>query len=171
MEEGWKVKRPSISLEILGEVVLLAVVGGFFIYLFVESLDWPLGSALMPRIAVVIGLPFLILRAVALVRNTAVEQGQIMDMGFRLGDDPKGEARRLVRICGFIAGLYLAIWVFGFHVALPLGMFFYLFVYGRVGWIGSIVVALLFLALIIGVFDNILHVSWHEPLILQLGPI
>ena len=165
---GGKVKRRRIPLEILGEIPLLAIVGGFFVYLFVKSLSWPLGAALMPRIAVIIGFPFLIIRVITLLRRTAAQQGQIMDMGFSIGIDPKGEARRFVRICTFIVGLYFAIWVFGFHVALPLGMFFYLFVYGRVGWIASIAVSLFFLALIIGVYDTVLHVSWHEPLILRI---
>ena len=163
-----KVKRWRIPLEIVGEIPLLAIVGGFFVYLFLESLSWPLGAALMPRIAVIVGFPFLIIRVITLLRRTVAQQGQIMDMGFSIGIDPKGEARRFVRIYAFIVGLYLAIWLFGFHVALPLGMFFYLFVYGRVGWIASIAVSLFFLALIIGVYDNVLHVSWHEPLILRI---
>ena len=165
-----KVKRWRIPLELLGEIPLLAIVGGFFVYLFVESLSWPLGAALMPRIAVIIGFPFLIIRVITLLRHTTAQQGpiQIMDLGFSIGIDPEGEAKRFVRICTFIIGLYLAIWVFGFHVALPLAMFFYLFVYGRVGWIASIAVSLFFLAFIVGVYDNVLHVSWHEPLILKL---
>jgi hypothetical protein len=163
-----EVQRRRISLEILGEILLLVIVGSFFVYLFVESLRWPLGAALMPRIAVVIGFPFLIIRVITLLRRTVTQQGQIMDMGFSIGIDPKGEAKRFVRISSFILGLYLAIWIFGFHIALPLGMFFYLFVYGKVGWIGSIAVALSFLALIVGVYDAVLHVSWHEPLILRI---
>jgi hypothetical protein len=160
-----KVKRWRIPLEILGEIPLLAIVGGFFVYLFVESLSWPLGAALMPRIAVTIGFPFLIIRVIALLRRTALQQGQIMDLGFSIGIDPEGEARRFARICTFIVGLYFAIWVFGFHVALPAGMFVYLFFFGRVGWVGSALVSLCFLAFIVGVYDNVLHVSWHEPLI------
>lgn len=163
-----KVKRWRIPLEILGEIPLLAIVGGFFIYLFVESLSWPLGAALMPRIAVIIGFPFLIIRVITLLRRTVSQQGQIMDMGFSIGIDPEGEAKRFARICTFIVGLYLGIWVFGFHVALPLAMLFYLFVYGRVGWIAAIAVSLFFLALIIGVYDAVLHVSWHEPRILRI---
>jgi hypothetical protein len=167
-----KLKRWRIPLEILGEILLLAIVGGFFVYLFVESLSWPLGAALMPRIAVIIGFPFLIIRVITLLRRSVAQQGpiQIMDLGFSIGIDPKGEAKRFVRICTFIVGLYLSIWVFGFHVALPVAMFLYLFVYGRVGWIASIAVALFFLALIIGVYDTVLHVSWHEPLILRIWP-
>jgi len=157
-----------MALEIFGEIILVAVIASFFVYLFVQSLSWPFGAALMPRIAVVIGTPFLIARIISLVRRTSLEKGSILDMGFRLGDDPKHEARNFARICAFIVGLYLAIWVFGFHVALPLGMFFYLFFYGRAGWILSTVVSLCFLAVIVGIYDNVLHVSWHEPLIFSL---
>ena len=132
-----KVKRWRIHLELLGEIPLLAIVGGFFVYLFAESLSWPLGAALMPRIAVIIGFPFLIIRVITLLRHTAAQQGpiQIMDMGFSIGIDPEGEAKRFVRICTFIIGLYLAIWVFGFHVALPLACFFIFSC--TAGWAGS----------------------------------
>jgi hypothetical protein len=162
------VSRWRVSLEILGEIVLLGCVGAFFIYFFVQSFRWPLGTALMPRIAVIIGITFLIIRVMILMRCTLEQREGIMDTGFRLGDDPEREARSFVRICAFIVGLYLAIWVFGFHLALPAGMFVYLFFFGRVGWVGSTLVALCFLAFIVGVYDNVLHVSWHEPLILKL---
>ena len=59
--------RPRFSLEVTGEIVLLLLVGGFFIYLFVESLQWPLGSALMPWITVGIGVPFWLYRLIMLV--------------------------------------------------------------------------------------------------------
>lgn len=160
--------RWRFSLEVVGEAVLLVGVGAFFVYLFVQSFKWPFGTALMPRIAVIIGVPFLIARVISLARRTVEQQDSIMDTGFRLGEDPKREARNFIRICAFIVGLYLAIWVFGFHVALPLGMFLYLFFVGRVGWVGSIAVALCFLAFIVGVYDSVLHISWHEPLILRL---
>jgi hypothetical protein len=161
-------RRWRISLEIIGEVILLACVGALFVYVFVQSFGWPLGTALMPRIAVIIGVPFLIARIVSLARRTVEQQDRIMDTGFRLGVDPKREAQNFVRICTFIVGLYLSIWVFGFHLALPAGIFLYLFFFARMGWIGSIVVASCFLAFIVGVYDNVLHVSWHEPLITRL---
>lgn len=170
MESTPERDRWGIPLEIVGEIVLLAVVGGFFTYLFVESLGWPTGAALMPRIAVAIGVPFWIGRVAVLVRRTEAKPAQIMDFGFRVGVDPKAEARRFTRIVGFIVGLYIAIWIFGFHVALPLGMLFYLFVYGQLRWIWSIVVSLLFLALIVGVYDELLHANWHEPLISKIWP-
>jgi hypothetical protein len=162
------VSRRRISLEIVGEAILLICVGAFFGYVLVQSFKWPIGTALMPRIAIIIGVPFLIARVITLARHGLKQPDAIMDTGFRLGDDPRREARNFARICTFIVGLYLAIWVFGFHIALPLGMFLYLFFFASMGWIGSTVVAASFLAFIVGLYDNVLHISWHEPLILNL---
>ncbi len=146
---------------------MLLFVGAFFIYLFVESLSWPLGAALMPWIAVGIGFPFWLYRMAVLIFRVTEESSQIMDIGFRLGDDPTGERARFIRICSFIVGLYVGIWLIGFHVALPLGILFYVRVYGEVGWGWSIFLALMFLVLIIGVYDRLLHAAWHEPPVLQ----
>ena len=157
-------------VEVVGEIILLAIVGSFFVYLFVKSLGWPLSAALMPRIIVIIGFPFLIVRLVSLLRRTTNSKAQsiIMDMGFRIGDDAKSERQRFVRISLFIVGLYLAIWVLGFHIALPLGMLYYLRVYGKVSWKMALAIAVVFLATIIGIYDHLLHATWHEPLALKL---
>jgi hypothetical protein len=161
-------ERRRFSLEVFGEVVLLLLVGGFFAYMFIESLNWTLGAALAPRIAIAIGTPFLIYRLVFLLRHTRSSPAEIMDIGFRIGADPAAEAQRFTRIILFIVLLYLGIWVFGFHVALPLGMFAYLYVYGGIGFRWSVVIAALFLALIVGIYDQVLHIHWHEPLLFRL---
>ena len=156
--------RPGISLESFGEMVLLALVGGFLVYLFIESLQWQLGSALMPWIAVGIGAPFWVYRVLVLILRVREAQGQIMDIGFRTGGDPTGERARFIRISLFIIGLYIGIWLFGFHVALPLGTLLYVRVYGQLSWLASLCVGLIFLALLVGVYDGLLNATWHEPL-------
>jgi hypothetical protein len=152
--------------ELVGEAALLTVVGFLFIYILAKSFEWPLGAALMPRISVALGLPFLALRILALLgrgRQT-LQRGPIMDTGFQLGGDTIGEARRFARICIFIVALYLGIWVLGFHVALPLGVFVYLVVYGKLSIVASGLVSLCFIALIVGMYDYAIHTDWGEPL-------
>jgi hypothetical protein len=158
------------SIEVLGELVLLFFVGAFFIYMFVGSFSWPPGSAFLPRIAIVVGTPFWIIRVVSLLRHAQSSIGEIMDMGFVgiEGDDPKSVTRRLIRACVFVLLLYLAIWLFGFHVALPMGVFIYLLRYGGIGWVRSGLVALTFLAFIVGLYDVALDAYWPEPAVLAL---
>ena len=167
-------RKFRLSLEVAGEVVLLLAVGAFFVYMFIDSFNWPEGATLMPRIAVLVGTPFWLIRAVTVLTGTQekrIEEGDIMDTGFILGDDPRTEGRRFVRIFGFTALMYVAIWVLGVHIALPGMLFLYLFHYGRAGWLWSGGLALAFLALIVGFYDWGIHIVWPEPLLGPLWPV
>ena len=158
-------RRRRISMEAVGEIVLLAIVGAFFAYMLWESFRWSTGVWLMPRIAILLGIPFWLARVVALFRPTTASPTQIMDTGFWLGSDPRAEGIRFVQISGWIVLLYLGIWMFGFHLALPIGIFAYLYHYGRAGWFWSSVASLAFVSLIVGVYDLLLHTFWHEPVV------
>jgi hypothetical protein len=152
-------------LEVAGEIVLLVMVGAFFVYMFWQSLGWPIGAWLMPRIAILMGIPFWIARFIALFRPTKSADRQIMDIGFWLGSDPKAEGIRFLQISGWIVLLYIAIWMFGFHVALPAGIFAYLYYYGRAGWLWSALVSLAFVAMLVGIYDLLLNTPWHEAMV------
>ena len=157
--------KRRFTLEVAGEAFLLLAVGAFFLYMFIDSFSYPEGADLMPRLAVLVGTPFWLIRAWTLLRGTPekrIEEGDIMDTGFILGDDPKAESRRFVRIFGFTALMYVAIWLIGVHVALPGMLFLYLMYYGRAGWLASAGIALAFLALIVGFYDFALHIIWPE---------
>ncbi|MDH3446020.1 MAG: tripartite tricarboxylate transporter permease, partial [Deltaproteobacteria bacterium] len=163
----------SFKIEVAGEAILLFVVGAFFVYLFVDSWNWPLDAALMPRIAVILGFPFWLVRVVTLLRfpgSKGAGVTEIMDTGFILGVDPKAETRRFARIIGFTLLLYGGIWLIGIHITLPITMFFYLLIYGRAGWIWSAVTALVFLGLIVGFYDWILNIVWPDVLLAYLLP-
>jgi len=121
----------------------------------------------MPRIAVAIGTLFWLWRVAVLFFQAKESSGQIMDIGFRSGDDIKGERGRFIRISCFIVGLYLAIWLLGFHIAMPAGILFYVRVYGKMSWVGSVFLALFFVVLLFGVYDHLLNATWHEPPVLQ----
>ena len=167
-------RKFHLSLEVAGEMVLLLAVGAFFVYMFIDSFNWPEGATLMPRIAVLVGTPFWLIRAVTVLRGTSekrAEEGGIMDTGFILGDDPRTEGRRFVRIFGFTGLMYVAIWVLGVHIALPGMLFLYLIYYGRAGWLWSAGLALAFLALIVGFYDWGVHIVWPQPLLGPLWPV
>lgn len=169
VQEAKEDASSRVSLEVVGEVVLLMGIAAFFGYMFVESLNWGKGAALLPRIIILLGLPFWVLRIMAIARQSRPKSSaQIMDTGFYIDQDPRAALAGFIRISGFIVLLYLGIWLFGFHVALPVGMFFYLYIYGKMGWFGSALAGLIFLAIIVGVYDYVLRFHWDTPVILRL---
>jgi TctA family transporter len=172
--------RKAVSLEILGEITLLTLVTAFFGYALADSIGWtgedpwPLGAALAPWIALAISLPFLVIRIVHVVRaglsvqSVEISAGEIMDVGFRIGEDPKAEAQRFARIVIAIGILNLAIWLIGFHIAVPLWVFCYMYWFGNARFIWSAFMALLFVGLLVGVYDYLINVPWHRPILLEL---
>jgi hypothetical protein len=160
---------------VVGEIILLVAVTAFFLYMLLLSFDWPWGARLVPQIAVAIGTPFLILRIIYVVRvlfwtraTSSVAPVQIMDLGFRVGDDPKGEGKRWIRILSAIGILYLTIWLAGFQVALPVWIFVYMVCFGRANFLVAGGIALLFFGLIVGVYDYLIRVPWHDPPLFML---
>ena len=167
------------SIEFTGEVVLLIAVGAFFVYMYWDSLppdagafgwlpwnlDWSDGVWRLPRLAVLFGTPFWFLRAVSLFRTGASnEGGQIMDTGFlETDDDPAIVARRWVRLIGTTAGLLVGCWVFGFHIAVPVYTILYLTIFGNVKWYWTIIPAVFFESIIVGIYGYILLREWGTP--------
>jgi hypothetical protein len=168
------VHRRALSVEIAGEIVLLLMVGGFFVYVLVLSLDWSVSAALMPYIALIIGAPFLVIRIVHVMRaffgigSRTMSTRQIMDFGFRIGDDPVNEYRRFVMIIVAIGILYIGLWLVGFHIMLPLWTFLYMHFVGKTRLIWSVSVSLIMLGVIVGVYDYLVGAIWNEPLLLSL---
>ena len=66
--------------------------------------------------------------------------------------------------------MFLLGWLLGQRIALPLFVFLYLKVGSKEGWTVSIVVTLAVAIFLIGIFDQVVHVSWYQgELFRQLG--
>lgn len=177
------------SIEFTGEVVLLAAVGSFFVYMYWDSLppdagafgwlpwnlDWTNGAWRLPRMAVLFGTPLWFWRAVSLFRAGVASTGQIMDTGFlETDDDPAVVARRWVRLIATTGGLLVGCWVFGFHIAVPAYTILYLVIFGGVKWYWTIIPAVFFEIIIVAIYGYILLAEWGTPLAREwpvIGPI
>jgi TctA family transporter len=68
--------------------------------------------------------------------------------------------RRTAGIFGWIVGYFVAIWLLGFSVGVPLCTFIQLKISGREKWLYSLIYTASAWALIYGVFDHVLHVPF-----------
>ena len=158
------------SVEVLGEVILLAFVGATFAYMLWESRNWGTGAWLLPRITIFFGIPFWIWRVVQLARNTFATGAstQIMDTGFlETTDEPSVVARRWVLLLATTSGLLFGIWLLGFHVAVPLYVASYLIFLGKVRWWVALIAASFYEAVIVGIYGELLLAAWNRPLVLD----
>ena len=158
-----------LSVEFLGEVVLLAVVGAVFAYMLWDSQEWGTGAWLLPRITIAFGIPFWVWRIVSLFRTRISDpDAQIMDTGFLEADaDNNVVAKRWIKLVGSTAGLLIGIWLFGFHVAVPGYTVLYLMVFAGAKWYWAILPAIFFEAIMIFIYGDILMAEWNTPLVVE----
>lgn len=144
--------------------LLLAFVCGYFVW---TAMSWPSGAALLPRTAGAFGLLMLAGYAISSLRGRAGNTGQILDVGRLEHEDTDRAAirARTIRAIGSLVALVALIWLVGFHVAIPVFVAFYLWHWGRVDWWRAVLAGAMFLGIIVGLYDNIMHVSWHTTVL------
>ncbi|HYY71960.1 MAG TPA: hypothetical protein VE778_00040 [Candidatus Bathyarchaeia archaeon] len=163
---------PRMSVDLVLESILVSIVAGFFIYLLLGVRDLRPEAARLPTATALGGLVLVaafiaqkIWDATHPKQNEAV---QILDTGF----DEEGLSGRLVvirtlRLAGWFGGMFAAIWLVGYHVTVPVFVFFYLLVFGETKWWLAATAGAGFFLLIYGLFDLVLHTEWPEPALLR----
>jgi hypothetical protein len=144
--------------------LILAIICGYFVW---ASLNWPSGAALMPRTAGTFGLLMVVGYAFNSIRGKGANSGQILDVGrMEHGDtDAPAVRARTIRAIGSLFAIVVLIWLFGFHIAIPTFVGFYLWYWGKVGWWRAVLAGAIFLGIIVGLYDNVMHVTWHTSVL------
>ena len=169
----WKRLIPSgVSLDLVLECILVSIVTGFFIYLLLAVRELRPEAARLPKVTAIGGLALVatfiaqkLWGAARGKQNTAV---QILDTGF----DEEGLSGRLVvmrtlRLSTWFCGMLAAIWLVGYHVTVPVFVFFYLLVFGKTKWWLAATAGAAYFFMIYVLFDLVLHTEWPEPALLR----
>lgn len=142
---------------------------GVAAYAVYSSKDWPLGTRLFP---LVVGVPVLALALIQL----ALEFYQALRPG-QSNNEETGDlqvdwsmttavvARRAGAYFGWLLAFFFGVWLFGFFVAVPLYAFLYLKIQAQESWLVSLALTLGIYVFFIGLFDQILHIAWPNPLL------
>ena len=169
------------NLEVYGELILLTLVGALFAYMIWESFDWRYEAKLAPRIVIGVGTPFWLIRVFALarilatrarsqggyggVRDEEASAGQIMDMGFYLS---AGAGLRFFIGSGSIVAFVVAVWLLGWHIAIPGYIVLYLRFVAKLKWWLAISLAAGFGGGVMLLYDTLMNTNWNEPVLLKL---
>jgi len=138
-------------------------------YAVISSSSWPLTMSLFPWI---VGIPVLLLSLIQLAteinqtRNAGeVKKEDTGDLQVDLTMDTAVVARKVGKFFGWLLGFLFCVCIFGFFITVPLYTFLYLKVDARESWTLSTVLTIATFVFFVGLFDQILHLAWTEPLI------
>ena len=161
-------KRPLLSelLQPTPSGIFIALLAFAFAFTFWQTFQWTGEAARLPRVITITGLVLVTLYAAFHFASPSSGAGRIMDIGrTRTGDARRVLMLRTVKAIGTTFGLVLAIWLIGFQVALPAYVFLYLFIFGNVRWWVALGWFVVFLVLIYGFFDLVIHIPWIDPVL------
>ena len=146
--------------------IFVALLAFAFAFTFWQTFEWSWEAARLPRVITVVGLALILIYAVMHLLFPSASAGRIMDIGRTRTDAQRGVVmQRTVKAIGSTFALVAAIWLIGFQIALPGYVFLYLFIFGRVRWWAALAWLLIFLVLIYGFFDLVIHIPWIDPVL------
>ncbi|MFQ5850395.1 MAG: hypothetical protein ACE5JU_07380 [Candidatus Binatia bacterium] len=156
--------RPTILLNLL----LLAV----FTFAAVSAWRWPFATRLFVWAISVPALLCLLAQLGIDLRQT--NQAEMSENVLETADlpvdrsvPPKLVLHRGLNFLAWLLGLFGAIWLVGFQAATPLFMILYLKIQARSGWLLSLVLAAMIVAVQFVLFDRLLQIAWPEGVLIS----
>ncbi len=101
------------------------------------------------------------------VKDTGKGPAVVVDVPLDFGPDSDKAQVRSLTSWAWVLGLLGAIWLVGFHLALPLYVFLYSKVHGA-KWVLSLGMAAGIFGVLYGVFNKVLMITFLEPFLWQL---
>jgi len=141
------------------EVAFALVLVVVFAYATATALALPEGAKLFP---LAIAIPSLVLAVLLAVISLRSRGETVAPRPPDPGDDatlaPAERTRRTGEIAAWFLGIFAAVYLLGFLVAIPIAAVAYLRFAARESWVTSLGIAAVCWALVFGVFDRLLHV-------------
>ena len=148
------------------DVVFGVVLVVVFAYAAVTALSYPEEARLLPLAVALPGLALAVVHVALSLRPQAAASAELPDENEPLTTEER--TRRTLLIAAWIAGIFVAIYLLGFQIAVPLAAIAYLRVMAREGWLMSAGIAVLCWALVFGIFDRVLHVPLPTGQLLRM---
>ena len=149
------VRRPTRwAWDLAFALVLTAV----FAYATVTALALPEGANLFPAAIAIPSLVLAVLLAIISLRSRGSATVPPPDAAGEVTLAPEERRRRTAEVGVWFLGIFAAIYLLGFLIAIPVAAIAYLRLAAREGWVMSVGVAAFCWAVVFGVFDRVLHV-------------
>jgi hypothetical protein len=119
----------------------------------------------------VIGIPTFILCFFQLARDIGGKQKKVVTVGVdqaQVEIAPEVITQRTITVIGWTVGFFVAIWLLGFPIAVPLMILLYLKMAGQESWLMTALVTFFTWLFYWGLFEKLLNVPFPEGLLIGL---
>jgi hypothetical protein len=150
-------------------LVFTSFIGLVILVALLVAKDWPIRASILILLLGGIGIILAMIQLVLDVKNLRTDDQTEERPTFEtIAVEHQGRWGTL-EIWAWLLGLFLAIQLIGFPVALPLFVFLYVKLYGG-SWPTAVLLAAGTWGFLVGVFDEVLNVHWPEPWLGRILP-
>lgn len=135
---------------------------------------WQFYSALMPLIFSTFGVIMsglvLLRELIRFLKARKQETAAATAAAAAVGTPFLDIAPTMLRFFAWLAGFYIGVVIIGFLPAMFLAIVVYMRLFGHTNWLPAIVTSAVVVAVCYGLYEELLHIVWPEPLVLGLLP-
>jgi hypothetical protein len=141
----------------------LVILGALFV-----AKDWPIRASIIILLLGSIGVLLALLQLRLDFRAARIEGAKILRPTFEVQAIEHQGRWGSLEIWAWLWGLFFAIHLIGFPIALPLFVFLYVKLYGG-SWRTAVLLTAITWGFLYGIYDNLLSVPWPKPWIRLLS--
>lgn len=146
------------------EIILTLFFGLVIAFALIVAWEWPVRASIIILLLGSVGLILALAQLVLDFKTLGAKGVGVARPTFDLAPIEAEGRWGSLEIWAWLLGLFATIHVIGFPLTLPLFVFLYCKTYGG-GWLLSLVLSSLTFGFLYGVFEQVLHVPWPEPLV------
>jgi hypothetical protein len=143
-------------------IVFTSFIGLVILLALLVAKDWPIRASIIILLLGGIGLILALAQLLLDVRNLHADDHENVRPTFETAAVEHQGRWGTLEIWAWLVGLFLAIHLIGFPIALPLFVLLYVKLYGG-SWPTAVLLAAGTWGFLFGVFNEILNVHWPEP--------
>ena len=144
------------------KIIFTSFIGLVILTALYVAKDWPVRASIIILLLGGIGVILVLLQVTFDLKDIRANKAEIVRPIYEVRAVEHQGRWGSLEIWAWLWGLFFAIHLIGFPIALPLFVFLYVKLYGG-GWLSAIIMPMVTWAFLMGLYDYLLSVPWPEP--------
>jgi hypothetical protein len=149
------------------QIFFTAFIGLVILGTLLVAKDWPIRASIIILLLGAVGIILIAVQLASDVKAMRADEARITRPTFEVQAIEHQGRWGSLEIWAWLWGLFFAIHLIGFRIALPLFVFLYVKLYGG-GWLTALLLTVVTSAFLYGVYDHLLSVPWPKPWLASL---
>jgi hypothetical protein len=146
----------------VGQILFTSFIGIVMLAALIVAKDWPIRASIIILLLGSVGVILACMQVVADFKALRTEGSKVTRPTFEVQAIEHEGRWGSLEIWAWLWGLFFAIHLIGFPIALPLFVFLYVKLYGG-SWLTTIILTAVTWGFLYGIYDYLLSVPWPKP--------